>query len=442
MKKVFKSLFLGLLSVGMVLTGCKLEEESNNLALIAAAAAGGSGHSGKTITGIALYEDGALDSEATSKDNAQTLTVGKKYEVELVYVYSDGSKDEDPIDLDEFIDNDKFGISVKGNRDIISVHNDVYLQADAVNTETAYARVKITLGEYTSATYYFTTAAAQVVTLSEITVEEVAYSLNANETGSYVVTATYTDGTKQTVTSSAIATSSNPSVATASAGTITAVAKGSAKITISYTEGGVTETAEINVTVLDPSDPLQSIEITTSNTSVLAYNSSVTLAATGTYEIAGTVPISPTYTIVSGASYATLTGTVLKNSNTSGSQQSVTVKAEFGGKSVTKVFNFATRVDEADLELSIASVTLTTAGETKSFNATYTLNGNSTDVTNTATMKSSNTGVATVNNGVITAVANGTATITVTYGGCEETIIVTVNIASGEGSGTIGFDFN
>ena len=256
MKKVFKSLFLGLVTVGMFFTGCKLEEESNNLALIVAAA-GESGHSGKTITGIALYEDGALDSEATSKDNAQTLTVGKKYEVELVYVYSDGSKDEDPIDLDEFIDNDEFEISVKGNRDIISVHNDVYLQADAVNTETAYARVKITLGEYTSATYYFTT-----------------------------------------------------------------------------------------------------------------------------------------------------------------------------------------RVDEADLELSIASVTLTTAGETQSFNAIYTLSGNSADVTNTATMTSSNTDVATVNNGVITAVANGTAIITVTYGGCEETITVTVNIASGEGSATIGFDFN
>ena len=344
--------------------------------------------------------------------------------------------------MDEFIDNDEFEISVKGNKDIISVHNDVYLQADAVNTETAYARVKITLGKYTSATYYFTTAAAQVVTLSEITVKEVAYSLNANETGSYVVTAKYTDGTTKDVTSSAIATSSNSSVATASAGTITAVAEGSAKITISYTEGGVTETAEINVTVLDPSDTLQSIAITTSNSSVLAYNGSVTLAATGTYEKAGTVTISPTYTIVSGASYATLTGTVLKNSNTSGSQQSVTVKAEFGGMSITKVFNFATRVDEADLELSIASVTLTTAGETKSFNAIYTSNDNSTDVTNTATMTSSNTGVATVNNGVITAVANGTATITVTYGGCEETITVTVNIAGGEGSATIGFDFN
>lgn len=440
MKKVFKSLFLGLVTVGMFFTGCQIDEETGNLALAAAAAAGSG--SGKTITGIALYEDGALDSEATSKDNAQTLTVGKKYEVELVYVYSDGSKDEDPIDLDEFIDNDEFEISVKGNKDIISVHNDVYLQADAVNTETAYARVKITLGKYTSATYYFTTAAAQVVTLSEITVKEVAYSLNANETGSYVVTAKYTDGTTKDVTSSAIATSSNSSVATASAGTITAVAEGSAKITISYTEGGVTETAEINVTVLDPSDTLQSIAITTSNSSVLAYNDSVTLAATGTYEKAGTVTISPTYTIVSGASYATLTGTVLKNSNTSGSQQSVTVKAEFGGMSITKVFNFATRVDEADLELSIASVTLTTAGETKSFNAIYTSNDNSTDVTDTATMTSSNTGVATVNNGVITAVANGTATITVTYGGCEETITVTVNIAGGEGSATIGFDFN
>ena len=439
MKKVFKSLFLGLVTVGMFFTGCKLEEESNNLALIAAAASG-SGHSGKTITGIALYEDGALDSEATSKDNAQTLTVGKKYEVELVYVYSDGSKDEDPIDLDEFIDDDKFGIEIKGNKDIITVHDDVYLQADAVNTGTTCARAVITLGDYKK-TYYFTTAATQVVTLSEITVKEVAYSLNEGETGSYVVTAKYTDGTTQNVTSSATATSSDPSVATASAGTITAKAEGSATITLSYTEGGVTETATISVSVLDSSDTLKSIAITNTNTSV-AYNASVTLAATGTYEKAGTVSISPKYTIVSGDSYATLNDTVLKNTNTSGSTQSVTVMAEFGGLSITKTFTFAARATE-DLELSLlAHVTLTTAGETKSFNAKYTLNGNSTNVTTTATMTSSNTGVATVNNGVITAVANGTAIITVTYGGCEETITVTVNIDSGDGSAKIGFDFN
>jgi len=438
MKKVFKSLFLGLLSVGMVLTGCKLEEESNNLALIAAAASG-SGHSGKTITGIALYEDGALDSEATSKDNAQTLTVGKKYEVELVYVYSDGSKDDEPIDLDEFIDNDDFSISIKGNDSIIHVYNDVYLQAVAVDTESPYARAVIKLGDY-KATYYFTTKAAAAVTLSEITVKEVAYSLNEGETGSYVVTAKYTNGTTQNVTSSATATSSDPSVATASAGTITAKAEGSATITLSYTEGGVTETATISVSVLDSSDTLKSIAITNTNTSV-AYNASVTLAATGTYEKAGTVSISPKYTIVSGDSYATLNDTVLKNTNTSGSTQSVTVMAEFGGLSITKTFTFAARATE-DLELSIAIVTLTTAGETESFTATYTSNGTSTNVTSTATMTSSDTGVATVSNGVITAVANGTAIITVTYGGCEETISVTVNIASGEGSGTIGFDFN
>lgn len=35
MKKVFKSLFLGLLAVGMAFTGCKLEEESGNLGLLA-----------------------------------------------------------------------------------------------------------------------------------------------------------------------------------------------------------------------------------------------------------------------------------------------------------------------------------------------------------------------------------------------------------------------
>ena len=53
MKKVFKSLFLGLVTVGMFFTGCQIDEETGNLALAAAAAAGSG--SGKTITGIALY---------------------------------------------------------------------------------------------------------------------------------------------------------------------------------------------------------------------------------------------------------------------------------------------------------------------------------------------------------------------------------------------------
>lgn len=66
------------------------------------------------------------------------------------------------------------------------------------------------------------------------------------------------------------------------------------------------------------------------------------------------------------------------------------------------------------------------AGFSITAQATYTPSG-STDVTNVATWTTSNSGVATVSNGLISFVAAGTATITVSYGGFSQTISVTVS---------------
>jgi len=64
------------------------------------------------------------------------------------------------------------------------------------------------------------------------------------------VTASYNYGSDQSIALGDCSySSSNTSVATVSAGTITGVAEGSATITVSYTEGGITKTDTVAVTV-------------------------------------------------------------------------------------------------------------------------------------------------------------------------------------------------
>lgn len=447
MKKVFKSLFLGLVTVGMFFTGCKLEEESNNLALIAAAAADRG--SGKTITGIQLCEDGKLDPEATSKDDAQKLYVGKSYNVEVVYTYSDGSVDEDPIDFDDLDDDD---YEIKSNdTDYIAVKGSKLVVKQVTDADDP---IKVTIrvtkdGKDYKAKYWFKAVEAPSKTLESITVVKTAYTLtedSAESDRTYTVTANYSDKTTGDVTAVAEAKSSKDSVVTANAGLITVHGLGSATITITYEENGEKEQAEISVSVVDPDDSIVSVAITSATT--LAYGNELTLESKGTHE-SGTESIlalsDVKYSIVSGSDYATLANGVLTNKNKSGSEQSVVVKVEYEDLSATATIKLAAYVDEPEIDVSKSSFTLTSKGGTATFKVTYKASSSADeeDVTSKATIKSSNTNVATVSGGTITAVANGTAVITVTYNGCEATINVTVNIPTDEdGSATIGFDFN
>jgi hypothetical protein len=94
------------------------------------------------------------------------------------------------------------------------------------------------------------TVSVPVKTLESISAVPESVSLNVGGTQQLTVTATYSDATTANVTATASYVSSVSSVATVSnAGLITAVAEGSATITVSYTEGGVTKTDIVSVTV-------------------------------------------------------------------------------------------------------------------------------------------------------------------------------------------------
>ncbi len=347
--------------------------------------------------------------------------------------------------MDEFIENDEFSIEVQsGKTDYISVNDDTDLYVKAATTKAV--RVTITLGKY-KAKYYCTATESPVPVLSKIEVVKTSYALyesSAISDRTFTVTAIYTDGSSDDVTKDSKTTvvSNNAAVATASNGVITVNGLGKATLTVTYES----KTAEIKVTVLDENDEVTGIAITNSTTSTISYHSSVTLKTKATYESGNEADLANTdvtYTITSGASYATLIDGVLTNNNTSGSEQTVKVKASYAGFESEVTFKLAAKVDEPYLELSTSDVSVQ-KGSTESFTVTYYTGADDedgTDVTSQATAVSSNTSIATVSNGIITGVSAGSATITVTYNKLSETIAVTVS-ASGDGSATIGFDFN
>ena len=96
----------------------------------------------------------------------------------------------------------------------------------------------------------FAISTEAVVVLESISAEASEVSLLVDETEQLAVTATYSDATTDDVTAESTYDSGDESVATVSTGgLITAVAEGDATITVSYTEGEVTETDTVSVTV-------------------------------------------------------------------------------------------------------------------------------------------------------------------------------------------------
>lgn len=98
--------------------------------------------------------------------------------------------------------------------------------------------------------------AAPAVTLESIAASPSSVSLNVDGTQQLTVTATYSDASEADVTADATYVSDNETVATVSTGgLITGVAEGSAAVTVSYTEGGITKTDTVSVTVSGVFDP-------------------------------------------------------------------------------------------------------------------------------------------------------------------------------------------
>jgi trimeric autotransporter adhesin len=254
--------------------------------------------------------------------------------------------------------------------------------------------------------------------LNSITVTPAMPVLGINSTQQFTATGIYSDGNTQDLSNLVVWTSSEASVAVISnTGLLTALAKGTADISAAYGSiTGSTSLSVIDVTLLSitvnnspnsPAPPL-SLPVTMGKRTRLQFY------AWGAYSDGSDRRLIGVTWASSKPNVASINGGGLVRSKRKA--DTVTISANFGG--VTG--SVSLKVTAAALQsVSINPATASIApGTTQQFvlTGTYT-DGSTQDLTSLAYWQSSPFGVATINKGLATAVASGTASISANYQG-------------------------
>jgi uncharacterized protein YjdB len=255
--------------------------------------------------------------------------------------------------------------------------------------------------------------------LESVSVVPARVDLAAGETRQLAVTAHYSDGSTRDVTSQAGYSSGDVSVATVnSSGLVTGKAQGSTTITVSY-QG---KTATVPVTVAAPA-----VE------SISAVPNPVTLAAGRSQQLTVTAVLSDgtkrDVTDQSGYSVDN-TGIAVVSAGglvTGKAQGSATITVSYQGKTTTVPVTVTAPVVEA-LTVEPGIVTLAAGGSRQLAVTARLSDGSTRDVTDESSYQVGNSTVAAVSgSGLVTGLAPGNTSITVSYAGQTVTVPVTVN---------------
>jgi len=252
------------------------------------------------------------------------------------------------------------------------------------------------------------------IAVTGVTLNKNAITLSVGETEILTATVVPSNAANKKVTWG----SSDDAIATVSNGTISAIAAGTATITVTTDDGGKTATCAVTITA-----PI-------AVTGVSLNKSALSLTVGETETLTATIaPSDATNKNVSWVSSDTTIATVTggKVVAVKAGTAAITVTTEDGGKIATCAVTIADPIAVTGVTLNKIA-TILTVGETETLTATVAPS----DAYNKAiTWSSSNTAVATVSGGTITALKAGTATITVTTvdGSKAATCAVTVNKA-------------
>ena len=251
------------------------------------------------------------------------------------------------------------------------------------------------------------------VHVTGVSLSQTELSLAKGGTATLTTTVAPSDATNQNVTWS----SNNTEVATVEDGIVTAVAGGKAQITVTTEDGNHTATCEVSVTV-----PVTGVSLSQTELS-LSKGGTATLTAT-------VAPSDATNQNVTWSSNNTEVATVEDGIVTAvaGGKAQITVTTEDGNHTATcevSVTVPVTGVSLSQTELSLEK------GKTATLTATVA----PPDATNqNVTWSSNNTEVATVEDGTVTAVSGGKATITVTTEDGSHTATCSVIVKRPDGS--------
>jgi len=309
-----------------------------------------------------------------------------------------------------------------GNYSFTGLSNGSYIVAPTKGGLTfSPASQSVTLNGASNTSVNFTASAP----LQSINISASSASIIKGSTAQFTALGTLTDGTTQDLTSSAAWSSSNPTVASMTAGGVsTGVGTGSSVITA--IQNGITSNS-FTLTVTPGTVTLQSITINAPNSSI-AKGTTEQLTAAGTFSDGSTENLTNSVTWQSSSPAATiapgglLAGAAVGASNITATQNGVTSNI------------FALAVTAATLtSITINGPNASLAkGTTEQFTATGIFSDGSTqNLTNSATWSSSNIAATTLNAGLASAVGTGSSNITAAQSGVtSNTFVLTVTAAT------------
>ena len=336
-------------------------------------------------------------------DNA-SLNVSACYE----YEGKEGSIKLDVTTKAQFTSSNVNIVSVDGNGLVTAV------SGGSAEINVSYTENDITLTE---------TCDVTVKTLSSISFDNDTKTMALKSVEDVFLMAEYTDGTMVNIADDASFSSSDNNIVSVSGGMFEAKAVGTATITATYSVGGVSKTAEIEVTVTNDK-VLDSIMLDVSGT-----ENTYTLKVTAKYSDGSTKDVTSSSEItLSNENIATVSGGVL----TAKTNGKVVINVEFT--------DIKTVSSNKELEVKISAVTL--SGITANLSATsldvgktadVTVNavysdGSTKDVTSEAKLVLKGT-AATLSGTTITGASAGKVSVTITYEDKETTVSLTVKQA-------------
>lgn len=262
------------------------------------------------------------------------------------------------------------------------------------------------------------------VTVQSVSLSAQTLSVQTGATGELTASAQMSDGSLQDVTRSASWTSSNPSVATVSAGTVRGTSAGTATITATY--GGRTSGA-CSVRVEDEVK-VTAVALSPASLSFTVGDSPKSLKASAVYNNGKNEDVTYTGTWASSnTAVATVSASGLVTAKAAGSAEiSCTYKGVRGTAPVTVS---AVAVTPVSLTLNTTSLEIFT-GDNASLKAMVGFSDGSTnDYSASCTWTSSNSNVVAVDRGNVRGLAAGNATVTATYSQGGKTVTATCRIA-------------
>lgn len=334
-------------------------------------------YGGKTTTIPAYVE---IVKKLTANKSDLFLKANGTAKLTIEATYADGNK-ADVTDLAEWSSD---------NGDVVGVD-----KGSIIAYKTGQASITAAYGSKT------VTVMVDVSVARKLTVEPKSLSMRKGDTKSVKLTATYADGSSETVTNGAEWKSNDQAIAVVNKGSVIAIGSGETTLTVTYGDKSVTVPVEVDPATKLTADQVK-FDVQPGDTV------QVTLTATYADDTTGDVTDKAVWT-TSNAAFAT----VVDGAITAVDRGEATITAQYGKKSV----KISVSVGALDT-LTISEKTLVMKeDERKQLTVTAKYkDGTIKDVTRDAVWTSSSASVAEVSGGVVTAVSSGKATITAKFG--------------------------